>query len=362
MKKILSTLCMTLLAAVMFAQSPVITFDEMEKEVGKINEADGKIKIVYTFKNEGMTPLIVNKVEPQCGCSRPVIYTQEPVEPGQTGTIEVTFNPSGYGGRSFTKRVTVYSNASTPSVVLRFHGEAIAKQAKPVNKYAIPVGELSMSTKVLDLGTIQKGEAKGGELEYANLSDAAHQVDLVTSTTDAFLVHEISLPNPQPKEIGKFMLVLDTKKTKLYGPVEAKAYVVVDGKKNLSEAFAITVKAIIAEDFSQLSVEDKQQAPIIEVAQRVDLGKMAAGKGYKYVIPVKNIGVNPLEIRRVVSVDPTLTIKSVKSGIKSGKTGAIAVGIDAKDLQPGVYTREITIISNDYLRSIKRVTINFTIE
>ena len=360
MKKILSTLCMTLLAAVMFAQEPVITFEKLEHDFGKINEADGKVTTVFTFKNEGMTPLIIQDAKASCGCTKPV-YTATPVEPGQTGTLSVTFNPSGYGGRHFTKTITVTSNATQPTTRLKIFGDVIAKQAKQENKYVIPVGELSMSTKVLDLGTIKKGEAKGGELEYANLSEAAHQVDLVTSPADAFLVHEISLPTVQPKEVGKFILVLDSKKTKLYGPVEAKAFVVVDGKKDLSDAYAITVKASIAEDFSTMTTEEKQQAPIIEVSKHINMGTVAAGKGYKYVIPVLNIGVNPLEIRRVISIDPALTIKAPKS-IKSGKKGAITVDINTKGLQPGVYSREITIISNDYKRAIQRVMVNFTVE
>ena len=361
MKKILSTLCMTLVAAVMFAQAPVITFDEMAKEVGKVNVADGKIKVVFTFKNEGMTPLLLDTVIPQCGCSKPVIYTKQPVEPGQTGTIQVTFNPSGYEGKSFTKYVTVHSNATTPSVRLKFHGEGLPKQAQPSDKYVMKVGALSMSTKVLDLGTIQKGDVKGGELEYANLSAAAHQVDLTTSAADAFLAYQVSLPNPQPKEIGKFIIVLDTKKAKVYGPVEAKAYVVVDGKKELSDAFALTVKANVVEDFSQLTIEEKQNAPIIEVSKHMDLGKVAAGKSHRFILPILNVGVNPLEIRRVLCIDPALTVKAPKS-IKSGKKGPITIDINAKNLEPGVYSREIMIINNDYKRSIQRVIVNFTVE
>ncbi|MBQ7631650.1 MAG: DUF1573 domain-containing protein [Paludibacteraceae bacterium] len=360
MKKILSTLCMTLAAVVMFAQDPVITFTEKEHNFGTIQEADGKVTTVFTFKNEGMAPLLITDAKASCGCTKPK-YTEAPVEPGQTGTLSVTFNPSGYGGRTFTKTITVTSNASTPTVTLRIFGNVLAKQAVPKNPYVLHVGELSMSTRVLDLGTIQKGEAKGGELEYANLSAAAHQVNLATSPADAFLVHEISLPNPQPKEVGKFIFVIDSKVTKLYGPVEAKAYVVVDGKKDLSEDYALTIKATITEDFSQLSIEDKQNAPIIEVAKEVNLGTVASGKILRGRVEVLNVGSNPLEIRRVLSVDPALTVKGAKS-IKSGKKGVITVDVNTKGLQPGVYNREITIISNDYLRSVKRVTVHFTVE
>ena len=40
-----------------------------------------------------------------CGCTSPS-YTKQPVAPGETGTVTVTFNPAGRPGR-FTKTLMV---------------------------------------------------------------------------------------------------------------------------------------------------------------------------------------------------------------------------------------------------------------
>lgn len=350
---------MALTAVAMMAQQPVITFEKTEHDFGKINEGDGRVSTEFVFKNEGMAPLILSNVRASCGCTTPS-WTKEPIEPGKTGTITVTYNPNGRPGR-FQKTVTITSNASEATKKVYIKGEVIPKQAKPVNKYTIAVGDLSMKAKTLDLGTIKKGENKSGELEYANLTQAEHKVELATNVQDAMLINQVTLPTVKPNEIGKFVFALDTKQTKLYGPVEVLAYVVVDGKKEISDAFQLVIKADIEEDFSQLSTEAKQKAPIIEAVNEIDLGKIAAGKVLKYVFPVKNSGVNALEIHRVFCADKKLTLKAPKP-IKSGKKGAVSIAIDTKGMQPGSYSRQLLIISNDYEHPRKKVTIKWTVE
>ena len=264
MKKIFSTLFMVLAAVTMMAQQPVITFEKTEHDFGKIHEEDGRVSVQFAFKNEGMAPLVLSNVRASCGCTTPT-WTKEPVEPGQSGSITVTYNPNGRPGR-FQKTVTITSNASEATKKVYIKGEVIPKQAKPVNRYTVEVGALNMKGVTLDLGTITKGETKTGELEYTNLKAEEHTADLFVA--DAFVGYQVTLATVKSNEVGKFVFVLDSKATKLYGPVEAYAYVVVDGKQQKTDAYKLTLKANIVEDFSKLSVEEKQQAPVAGRAER----------------------------------------------------------------------------------------------
>ena len=360
MKKILSTLCMALVAVAMMAQQPVLTFEETEHDFGQVNEG-GKISTEFTFKNEGMTPLVLSNVRASCGCTTP-IWPKEPIEPGQVGTITVQYNTNGRPGR-FQKTVTITSNAKESTTRIYIKGEVLPKQAKPVNKYTVAVGELNMKSMTLDLGTIKKGgEAATGELEYTNLTQADHHVELATSSADNFMFSQVTLADIKPNEVGKFVFMLETQVTKLYGPIEVNAYVVIDGKKVLDDAHKLTIKANIVEDFSNLSTEQKQQAPIIEILAEHNVGTIALGKNVKYSLPIKNSGVNALEVHRVYTDDANLVIKSAPKAIKSGKKGMVSVDIQAKDLKPGNYTRKLVIITNDYQNPIKNIKLNFTVE
>lgn len=360
MKKIFSTLCMALVAVAMMGQQPVITFEKTEHDFGKIHEEDGRVSVVFSFKNEGMAPLVLSNVRASCGCTTPT-WTKEPVEPGQTGSITVTYNPNGRPGR-FQKTVTITSNATEATKRVYIKGEVIPKQAKPVNKFTVPVGDLSMKSKVLDLGTLKKGDVKVGELEYSNLTKENHNVELATNAAfDAFLGTQVTLPAVKPNEVGKFVFSFDTKAPKLYGPQEAFVYVVIDGKKAINDTYKLTVKANVVEDFSKLSVEDKQKAPILETETKFNAGKVKAGKVLKFNFPIKNTGVNPLEIRRVYSEDSRLVFKPCKA-VKSGKKDAIGVEINTKGLEPGQYGRELVLITNDYARPIQKINISWVVE
>ena len=359
MKKIFSTLCMALVAVVMMGQEAVISFDRTEHDFGRVDEG-GRITTEFTFKNEGMAPLVLSNVRASCGCTTPS-WPKEPIEPGQVSSITVTYNTNGRPGR-FQKTITVTSNAKESTVKLYIKGEVTPKQAPLENKFVIQMGDIRMKSVSVDLGKVKKGEMKNGELEFANLTKEEHRVELATNAADNFLITQTTLPTAKPNEIGKFIFALDTKATKLYGPIEANAYVVVDGKREINNTYKLTVRANIVEDFSQLTVEQKQNAPIIEVQSDYTVeGAIIAGKTRKFSIPVTNSGVNPLEFRRIYCKDDYISIKSGKA-IRSGHKASVAIEINTKGMKPGAYDREIQIITNDYANSVKRVKIHFTVE
>ena len=99
-----------------------IIFDAYEHDFGRIEEGE-KVGCIFTFKNEGDRPLVINSVVTSCGCTVPK-YSTKPMAPGEDGTLEVEFNSSGYNGLQ-TKTITVRSNASKPVVLLTIKGEVI---------------------------------------------------------------------------------------------------------------------------------------------------------------------------------------------------------------------------------------------
>ena len=364
MKKILSVMTLALCATMMMAQQPVITFEKTEHDFGKINEADGRVTTVFEFKNEGMEPLILSNVRASCGCTTPK-WTREPIEPGQTGQITVTYNPNGRPGR-FQKTITITSNATEATTKVFIKGEVIPKPAKPVNQYTVQMGELSLKAKSVNFGTVKKGQKINHEIEYANHTDHDITVDLAVRAEDNFLVYQVTLPTVKPNETGKLAFVFDSEVCKLYGPVDFKAFVVVNGKNIQTDEYALNFKAEMEEDFSQLSITDRQQAPILVLEDVVDLGLVAPGKKVKKAIMLQNNGVNPLIVRRAYSANDFLTAVAPKSGIKSGKKAEIKLDLtavmDGKPMEAGAYTREVLVITNDPNQPKKIVKVTWHVQ
>lgn len=101
------------------ANGPEITFKETLHDYGTINvDDDGAYD--FEFTNTGNEPLILSKPRSSCGCTVPS-WPKEPILPGESNTIKVTYNTHKVG--PFNKTVTVYSNsANSANVMLRIKG------------------------------------------------------------------------------------------------------------------------------------------------------------------------------------------------------------------------------------------------
>lgn len=115
---------------------PEISFKTTLHEYGEIYQ-DGDGSFNFDFTNTGNEPLILSKPRSSCGCTVPA-WPKEPILPGETNQIKVTYNTHKVG--AFNKTVTVYSNAKNKSaVVLKIKGKVVPKPAE-----ALPEKETSM--------------------------------------------------------------------------------------------------------------------------------------------------------------------------------------------------------------------------
>jgi hypothetical protein len=95
---------------------PEIKFEKTEIDLGVVPPTGPK-PFESVFSNTGNEPLVISNVQPSCGCTI-VEKPKEPILKGKTGTIKGTFNAVSPG--TFTKNITVYSNAKTSVVYLTF--------------------------------------------------------------------------------------------------------------------------------------------------------------------------------------------------------------------------------------------------
>ncbi|MDZ7606384.1 MAG: DUF1573 domain-containing protein [Cyclobacteriaceae bacterium] len=64
---------------------------------------------IFSFKNTGSGPLVIQNVLSTCGCTAPE-WPKEPIDAGAEGKIKIVFNSKGKIGRQ-NKVITVRSNA-----------------------------------------------------------------------------------------------------------------------------------------------------------------------------------------------------------------------------------------------------------
>ena len=106
---------------------PTIAFESDFQDFGEIQEGI-VAEHTFTFKNEGDGPLIISNAQGSCGCTVPD-WPRNPIAPGETGVIKVSFNSKGRAGRQ-DKRVTLTTNAVPQTKVLNITSTVLSSENK----------------------------------------------------------------------------------------------------------------------------------------------------------------------------------------------------------------------------------------
>ncbi|MES2381951.1 MAG: DUF1573 domain-containing protein [Bacteroidota bacterium] len=101
-----------------------ITFDQNMFDFGTIKEGE-LVNYKFKFKNTGKIPLLISNAVASCGCTVPN-WPKEPIMPGQTSEIDVTFNSEGKPNH-VEKTVTVTANTSPTNTMLLIKGDVTPK-------------------------------------------------------------------------------------------------------------------------------------------------------------------------------------------------------------------------------------------
>ena len=123
MKKLLC-IASLFICSIVFAQETVnstagiLEFQSETIDYGTVNKnTDGNR--TFTFKNTGDSPIIITSVKGSCGCTV-ATKPNKPIMPNETAVIGVKYDTKRVG--PFSKTITVVSNASEKSKVLRIKG------------------------------------------------------------------------------------------------------------------------------------------------------------------------------------------------------------------------------------------------
>jgi len=107
------------------AIGPVAEWDTKTLDLGDI-EYRVKTDAEFTLTNTGNEPLLITYAKASCGCTN-LKYSQEPILPGHSTKLAVTYNGSGNG--NFRKSITIQTNANAGRTSLQIKGKVIREAA-----------------------------------------------------------------------------------------------------------------------------------------------------------------------------------------------------------------------------------------
>jgi hypothetical protein len=102
-----------------------MSVDRMEHDFGDISDNGGNVDTKFVITNTGSNPLLLSEAKGSCGCTVPD-YPRDPIQPGESREIFVTFDPAGKEGAQ-NKTVTIMANTEPATTVINLRSNIIKK-------------------------------------------------------------------------------------------------------------------------------------------------------------------------------------------------------------------------------------------
>lgn len=327
-------------------EEQVVRFEEKVHDFGDLLVSDKSVSCKFVFTNISDKPIVVHNVVSSCGCTVPE-WTREPIRPGATGAIEVTYK-NDQGAYPFNKSITAYISGINRPVVLHIKGVVYNKKMTLKEIYTNMIGGvLGTREKTFLLGNMYQGKSRSDATSIANLGKKPVKVEAVSD--DPALTLSVS-PNPVPA--GTKATLSYTVNTavgeKKWGKSEYTGYFIIDGKKADEK---ISVVAVIADDFDNYTQAMRDKAPVPAFDKGyLDLGEVEKGATAEHTIVIKNTGKSPLVIYKADSDDGRATIQTAAPiKIAAGKSANVKFTYDTST-QTGEFVSIITFTTNSPLR------------
>lgn len=313
-------------------------------DFGAFGEDEAVKPAVFRFVNEGDEDVAITQANATCGCTTPK-FTTEAIAPGDTAKIVVSYNAEGRPGR-FSKSVYVRTTADDQRHRLEIKGVVIGNGASVSKRYPVDMGPLKLRNGAAMMGKVASGKSKTEFLDGYNQSP-----NPITPTFKNLPPYIKVAATPETVPAGDLVSLgffFSADKCADWGIVNDSIQICPTG--NDAECYWLPVVAIIEEDFSGLTDEQRAKAPSMEIVgdkitlDPVPLHSTAPVKGS---IKIANQGKSPLKIRKIYSPDEAIEAKINKTEIKPGKEAEITVIFDPSAQPEGVINSRVTLITND---------------
>jgi hypothetical protein len=357
MKKLFLFLTIVIFSASAFSQ-PLMKLSKTEHDFGKFKEEAGKQSFDIVVTNSGNAPLVIQNIVASCGCTQPD-WTKEPIPPGGTGMITAKYDPANRPGQ-FSKTLSVYTNSKPEVVVVTLKGEVIPREKTIEELFTFPVGAVRFESNHLAFTNVKKTEKKIRVMQLINTSSEPVKVGF-----DNLPPHLTLKANPETLKPGQKGIIegtYDATKNDSWGNVSDMVKIKLNDVTQ--ENVYYYVSANLVEDFSSMTKEEMEKAPVFKLAATsVDLGTIPGSTPKDVEFKFTNEGKSDLMIRHIRSTCGCTAVQQGQAGvgIKPGQSSSIKATFNSGSYN-GKVTKAIYVYTNDPMNSEVMLTLNAVVE
>lgn len=324
--KYLLVLCLMVMMRPAWAQEKTdLVFDKVTHYFGTFPVSKGKLSCTFSFTNQSDQVVLIKRVRSGCGCTA-AEYTRAPVEPGEKGTIRVTFDPSGRSGY-FSKKVMVYVSGQDKPIYLSVTGR-IRVNSRVADQFKEVFGPLRANGSMINIGECARKEGTCvGRIRYINMKTQACRIEL-EAYPDWLKTCSLSDNDLLQGEYTELTTTVEPMKMDVWGERRANVMIKITNDK-VKKMKEVPIRVVVVDDFSQLSEADVRNAPLMSVERDSMLIFTNEEKPVKVKIELSNEGKETMLIRNVQSFDQGVRVLRYDEEIKPAKIGSVLLECQA---------------------------------
>lgn len=337
MNKYISSFLLLAVTAATAAAQPKAEYERTEINLGVLNWKDPALA-TFKITNRGNRNLLIKRVAPGCDCTV-VTWTKDPIRPGESGTLNVTYDAGMLG--HFDKDVAVWTNADEKPSYLSISGEVVLQKLEYTGEYPYHIGDIYLSSDNIEFDDLNKGDRRQAVLSVLNTGKKPYDMELMH--LPKYLTAEAQPKTLRSGRTGKFVLTLDSRYLMNNGLNQTSIYLSRFQGDKVGSDNEIGVQAILLPPIDTAMANP----PVLEMSTRnVDLGDIADEKRAKGTITIQNTGKSTLLIRSVQVMNVALGV-DVRRRIEPGRRTDMKITLSPRFLKRQKGATRILMTTND---------------
>jgi hypothetical protein len=356
-------LCCLCGSAVAQNASSQVAYKTTSHDFGKIREVDGPVGYTFEFTNTSRTPFVIEFISVSCGCTTPE-YSKEPVLPGKSGKITVTYDPTGRPG-AFNSQVIVTSNNRRDQVRLTLQGEVVPRPKTIEDQFPTMLSEkgLLATSNNLIFGYLGHENMKSQTLDIYNNSPAPMRLGyrFTNENRPPVSIRRIEIvPAVLPSQgKGQIIFTYDLSSSTVYGLQAAAFVLTIDGT---TESRPVSAYMTATDNFTKWTAAELKNAPkALFSSQFHHFGTVQRNQSLEREFTIRNDGSSPLILREITANSPNISYAITTRTIAPGASATLKVTLKTPNRNERL-SESLSIVVNDPARPMREVRLGANVE
>lgn len=337
--------------------TPKVIWAVNKVDLGTILEEQGPQVAEFQFTHTQDSLFYIETVLTDCGCTT-VEYTKDTLVVGESGVLQVSFDPSS-GAGFFSRMIVVKGNLQGVQDTLFIEGNAIPRASDPISAYRIRKGDLGFRLAKINVGEVFTNEPKLKQVEVFNFGSRPFYKDSLEYTGPEYISVSQLTDSIMPNDRGVLQVAYDGALKDDLGYFEDPISL---NWQDSTTFIQLDVLADVFEYYAPFSKDNLNLVPQLVMGPReIDLKTIKSTAIQVENVVLSNRGRQVLEIKKVQGNCECLKLELPKTTLDPGESLELKVVFDPKGRQ-GIDQRNIYVFSNDPVNPVQLFLLKSRVE